>query len=64
MANASGRLIGCLLSGLLYQVAGLNGCLWGTVAFALVAALIALGLPRHAIHATLQQNVLVKADSE
>ena len=46
MANAGGRLIGCLLSGLLYQVAGLAGCLWGAFAFALTSALIALGLPK------------------
>jgi predicted MFS family arabinose efflux permease len=50
MANAGGRLIGCLLSGLLYQFAGLLGCLWGTATFALLAAVIALGLPRHALH--------------
>jgi predicted MFS family arabinose efflux permease len=51
MANAGGRLVGCLLSGVLYQMAGLGGCLWGTFAFALVAALIALKLPREALHA-------------
>jgi predicted MFS family arabinose efflux permease len=50
MANAGGRLIGCLLSGVLYQMAGLAGCLWGTVAFAGVAAVIALALPRTALH--------------
>ncbi len=50
MANAGGRLVGCLLSGLLFQLAGLAGCLWGTVAFALVAAVIALALPKHALH--------------
>jgi predicted MFS family arabinose efflux permease len=50
MANAGGRLVGCLLSGLLFQAAGLAGCLWGTVIFALVAAIIALALPRHALH--------------
>ncbi|MCF7688489.1 MAG: organoarsenical effux MFS transporter ArsJ [Cephaloticoccus sp.] len=48
MANAGGRLIGCLLSGVLYQLAGLNGCLWGAVAFALLAAIVALKLPRGA----------------
>ena len=42
--------MGCLLSGLLFQLAGLAGCLWGTVAFALVAAVIALALPKHALH--------------
>jgi hypothetical protein len=50
MANAGGRLIGCLLSGVLFQLAGLPGCLWGTFAFALLAALIALRLPRTALH--------------
>jgi hypothetical protein len=50
MANACGRLIGCLLSGVLFQLAGLTGCLWGTVAFALAAAVIALSLPQRALH--------------
>ncbi|MEO7597541.1 MAG: organoarsenical effux MFS transporter ArsJ [Opitutus sp.] len=50
MANAGGRLIGCLLSGVLYQWAGLQGCLWGTFVFCLCAALIALRLPRSALH--------------
>ena len=50
MANAGGRLIGCLLSGLLFQIAGLAGCLWGAFAFALAAAVIALALPREAVH--------------
>ena len=50
MANAGGRLIGCLLSGVLFQLFGLLGCLWGTFAFALIAALIALRLPRSALH--------------
>lgn len=50
MANAGGRLVGCLLSGVLYQLAGLTGCLWGAFGFALISALVALGLPRHAVH--------------
>ncbi len=50
MANAGGRLVGCLLSGVLFQVGGLMGCLWGTFAFVLAAAVIALGLPRTAAH--------------
>lgn len=61
MANAGGRLVGCLLSGVLFQVAGLNGCLWGTVVFALAAAIIALGLPRHAVHPDLLVHAGVKA---
>jgi len=50
MANAGGRLLGCLLSGVLYQISGLAGCLWGTFAFALTAASIALELPKEALH--------------
>jgi predicted MFS family arabinose efflux permease len=50
MANAGGRLIGCLLSGVLYQTAGLTGCLWGSFGFALAAAGISLVLPRSAAH--------------
>jgi hypothetical protein len=50
MANACGRLVGCLLSGVLFQLAGLSGCLWGTVAFAFAAAMIALALPGGALH--------------
>jgi len=50
MANAGGRLIGCLLSGVLFQLSGLAGCLWGTFFFALAAALIALRLPRSTLH--------------
>lgn len=64
MANAGGRLIGCLLSGVLYQLAGLNGCLWGTFVFAFVAAAIALGLPRQAVHPQLLAAGGVKADGE
>lgn len=48
MANAGGRLVGCLLSGVLYQVAGLPGCLWGAFVFAVAAAVLALKLPREA----------------
>lgn len=50
MANAGGRLIGCLLSGVLYQTSGLTGCLWGTFGFVVAAAGIALALPRTAAH--------------
>jgi predicted MFS family arabinose efflux permease len=46
MANAGGRLMGCLLSGVLFQHGGLVVCLWGTFVFALAAGVIALGLPR------------------
>lgn len=45
MANASGRLIGTVLSGWVYQAYGLVGCLWVSVAFVLGAAAISLILP-------------------
>ena len=46
MANAGGRLVGTLLSGVVYQFGGLEACLWTSVAFALVAGAISCGLPR------------------
>ncbi|MBB3167446.1 organoarsenical effux MFS transporter ArsJ [Simiduia aestuariiviva] len=46
MANALGRLLGTLLSGWLFQSAGLGACLWVSSAFIAVAALLSLGLPK------------------
>lgn len=46
MANAMGRLIGTLLSGWIYQSAGLITCLWTTSVFVLLAALLASALPK------------------
>jgi MFS transporter, APGE family, 1-arseno-3-phosphoglycerate exporter len=48
MANAGGRLAGTVLSGAIYQSAGITGCLWWSAAFVLAAALISLWLPRRA----------------
>jgi predicted MFS family arabinose efflux permease len=45
MANAGGRLAGTVLSGWVYQTAGLTGCLWWSVGFVLLAALLSLRLP-------------------
>lgn len=45
MANAAGRLIGTLLSGLLYQLAGITAALWGAVILAAAAGTMALSLP-------------------
>ena len=45
MSNAGGRLLGTLLSGLLFQRAGVPGCLWGSAALALLAAASSLLLP-------------------
>jgi MFS family permease len=42
MANAGGRLVGTLLSGLVYQQAGLSGCLWTSVGFALASWIVSL----------------------
>jgi predicted MFS family arabinose efflux permease len=48
MANALGRLLGTLLSGWVFQVAGLEACLWVSAGFVAIAALVSLALPRHA----------------
>ncbi|MEN8214065.1 MAG: organoarsenical effux MFS transporter ArsJ [Pseudomonadota bacterium] len=45
MANAGGRLTGTLLSGWVYQTAGLTGCLWWSCAFLLATWLISFRLP-------------------
>jgi hypothetical protein len=52
MANAGGRLMGTVLSGLLYQWYGLVGCLWAAVAFVLAAGLLSLALPTHGVGRT------------
>ncbi|MGD8589050.1 MAG: organoarsenical effux MFS transporter ArsJ [Chromatiales bacterium] len=45
MANAGGRLAGTVLSGWVYQTQGLEGCLWWSAAFVLMAGLLSFGLP-------------------
>ena len=45
MANAGGRLAGTLLSGLMFQLYGLVGCLWVSALFVLLAELVTLRLP-------------------
>jgi hypothetical protein len=45
MANAAGRLLGTLLSGLLYQFSGVSASLWGAVVLAVIAGVVALTLP-------------------
>lgn len=49
MANAGGRLLGTVASGVLYQWTGLSGCLWGAVICLLLAWLISFKLPRTSI---------------
>lgn len=46
MANACGRLVGTLLSGIVYLWAGLPGCLWTSAGFILAAVCITIALPR------------------
>jgi predicted MFS family arabinose efflux permease len=53
MSNAMGRLIGTLLSGWVFQLAGqgsagLQACLWISLAFLLLATLISIKLPKRA----------------
>ena len=45
MANAAGRLMGTLLSGVLYQMAGVTASLWGAVVLAAIAGVVAMFLP-------------------
>ncbi|MGB3493728.1 MAG: organoarsenical effux MFS transporter ArsJ [Elainellaceae cyanobacterium] len=45
MANSGGRLAGTVLSGLIFQLYGLVGCLWISAIFVLLAELITLKLP-------------------
>ena len=45
MANAGGRLIGTILSGLVFQLYGLVGCLWVSTIFVLITGAISLALP-------------------
>jgi MFS family permease len=47
MANAMGRLIGTVLSGYLFQVAGIEACLWVSSIFIAITALISIGLPKN-----------------
>lgn len=47
MANALGRLMGTMLSGWIYQVYGLQTCLWLSAFFIIVTSLISVALPRH-----------------
>ena len=46
MANAGGRLLGTLASGVVFQFYGLTGCLWGAAIMVLAAAALSLRLPK------------------
>ena len=45
MANAGGRLVGTVLSGLVFQLWGLVACLWVSAGFVIIAGLLSLALP-------------------
>ena len=49
MANALGRLLGTILSGWIFQVAGLGACLTISAAMVAAAAIVSIALPRHKI---------------
>ena len=46
MANAGGRLLGTLASGLVFEAAGFAGCLWGSAGLVLMAGVMSVRLPR------------------
>ncbi len=50
MANAMGRLAGTVLSGWIFQTAGLEGCLWASSGFLLVSTLLSIWLPASSNH--------------
>ncbi len=47
MANAMGRLIGTILSGLVFQIAGFDACLWLSFGFLLLTTFISINLPKN-----------------
>ena len=46
MANAGGRLTGTILSGLVYQMWGLVGCLWVSTVFVILAGVLSFPLAK------------------
>ena len=57
MANSGGRLIGTVISGVVYQLAGIQGCLWFSCLFVLLASLISFKLPP--VSSNNKQEVLI-----
>jgi len=57
MANAGGRLTGTVLSGWAYQVWGLEGCLWWSTGFVLMAAILSLALPEVPVEKEIPKTV-------
>jgi predicted MFS family arabinose efflux permease len=46
MANAGGRLLGTLASGIVFQLAGFGACLWSSAAMVVAAAILSMRLPK------------------
>ncbi|GDY24603.1 MFS transporter [Agarivorans sp. Toyoura001] len=46
MANAMGRLLGTILSGVVFQMAGLAACLWVSFGMLVITSVISLALPK------------------
>jgi MFS family permease len=57
MANAGGRLVGTLLSGIMFEVGGVTACLWMSVVFAVFAGLASLALPQKDTSSMLMSNM-------
>jgi hypothetical protein len=45
MANAGGRLLGTLLSGVIFETYGFTGCLFASAGLVLAAGLLSFNLP-------------------
>ncbi len=54
MANALGRLIGTLLSGWIYQVAGIEMCLWASAGFVTITVIASMELVRVQKHSAIK----------
>jgi predicted MFS family arabinose efflux permease len=56
MANAGGRLIGTLLSGVMYLVGDLPACLWTSAVMVLLAAILTRGLGKAQVAGIIQEG--------
>jgi predicted MFS family arabinose efflux permease len=62
MANAGGRLVGTVLSGIMYERTGLVGCLAASATFAVAAAVLAMLLPRTSADLVLPEGIEIGGD--
>ncbi len=61
MANSGGRLVGTVLSGLIFQLYGLVGCLWVSTIFVLLAELVTLRLPNPKLAGVSDTKEIIKS---